>query len=66
MYFKTAVMFSLLASSFALPMATSRPAKRAVLSVQNYSEFQVSDGVAGNALAEVAGQVPSTNSYPIF
>ncbi|KAK3898950.1 hypothetical protein C8A05DRAFT_18545 [Staphylotrichum tortipilum] len=63
MYFKAAVLFSLLASSVALPTATGdRKVKRGILSVQDYSEFQVSDGVAGNALAEVNAKFPIDTS----
>ncbi|AEO53480.1 hypothetical protein MYCTH_2294851 [Thermothelomyces thermophilus ATCC 42464] len=63
MYFKAAVLFSLLASSFALPTGSvDRTVKRGVLSVQDYSEFQVSDGVAGNALAEVNAKFPIDTS----
>ena len=60
MYLKAALLFSLLTSSFALPTANGdRKIKRAaVLSVQDYSEFQVSNGVAGNALAEVNAKFP--------
>lgn len=59
MYLKAAVLFSLLASSFALPTASGdRKVKRGILSVQDYSDFQVSDGVAGNALAEVKAKFP--------
>ncbi|KAL2271166.1 hypothetical protein VTJ83DRAFT_537 [Remersonia thermophila] len=55
MFFKAALVFSLLASSFAHP---APKAKRGVLSVQDYSEFQVSDGPAGNALARVNEKFP--------
>lgn len=59
MYVKAAVLFSLAASAIALPTAQDAPKKRAgVLSVQNYADFQVSDGVAGNALAEVQAKFP--------
>ncbi|KAK5658780.1 hypothetical protein OQA88_1591 [Cercophora sp. LCS_1] len=59
MYFKSAVVFSLIASSFAIPTsASNRPTKRAVLSVQSYSQFQVSSGVGGNAFAEVQANFP--------
>ena len=59
MYLKGAVIFSLLASAFALPTPDGgRKVKRGVLTVQDYSEFQVSDGVAGNALAEVNAKFP--------
>ncbi|CAI0651898.1 hypothetical protein CGCF415_v001566 [Colletotrichum fructicola] len=56
MYFtKVAVLFSLAATGFSAPVE-SRQAK--LLSVQDYSQFQVSDGVGGNALAEVAQKFP--------
>jgi hypothetical protein len=59
MYLKAAFLFSLLGSSLALPSRTNSPkVKRGVLTVQDYSEFQVSDGVAGNALAEVNAKFP--------
>ncbi|KAK4251923.1 hypothetical protein VTI28DRAFT_1563 [Corynascus sepedonium] len=59
MYLKATVLFSLLASSLALPTANvDRKVKRGVLSVQDYSQFQVSDGVAGNALDEVNAKFP--------
>ncbi|OCK76537.1 hypothetical protein K432DRAFT_462879 [Lepidopterella palustris CBS 459.81] len=50
-------LFGLAAFSFGAP--TAIPNKRAgVLTVQTYDEFQVSDGVAGNALAEVNAKFP--------
>ncbi|KAK4105848.1 hypothetical protein N658DRAFT_492354 [Parathielavia hyrcaniae] len=59
MYIKAAVLFSLLASSLAIPTANGdRKVKRGVLSVQDYADFQVSVGVAGNALAEVNAKFP--------
>lgn len=59
MYLKSAVVFSLIASSFATPASISKkPNKRAVLSVQDYSQFQVSSGVGGNAFAEVQANFP--------
>ncbi|KAK1755304.1 hypothetical protein QBC47DRAFT_414200 [Echria macrotheca] len=57
MFIQTAVIFSLVASSLAIP-AGNRPSKRAILSVQNYSQFQISNGVGGNALAEVKAKFP--------
>ncbi|KEF59340.1 uncharacterized protein A1O9_04184 [Exophiala aquamarina CBS 119918] len=51
----TAIVLGLLALSSASPIAPK--AKRA-LTVQSYSQFQVSDGVAGNALAEVNAKFP--------
>ncbi|KAK3942744.1 hypothetical protein QBC46DRAFT_379322 [Diplogelasinospora grovesii] len=64
MYFNTSLLLSLTLaiSSLALPM-TGTPdddkVKRAgVLTVQDYADFQVSDGIAGNALAEVQAKFP--------
>lgn len=58
MYIKTAVLF-LAASALALPTAQDGHHKRAaVLTKQSYAQFQVSDGVAGNALAEVQAKFP--------
>lgn len=58
MYMKTAVLF-LAASVLALPTAQDGNHKRAaVLTKQSYAQFQVSDGVAGNALAEVQAKFP--------
>ncbi|KAK4158488.1 hypothetical protein C8A00DRAFT_28498 [Chaetomidium leptoderma] len=63
MYLKAAVLFSLLATSFAAPASTGdRIVKRGVLTVQDYSQFQVSSGVAGNALAEVNANFPIDQS----
>jgi len=69
MYFKTAFIFSLVASALALPSGVDKRNnhskgvnRRAVLGVQDYSEFQVSDGVAGNALAEVLAKFPISES----
>ncbi|KAF7551617.1 hypothetical protein G7Z17_g4870 [Cylindrodendrum hubeiense] len=55
MYLSKAILFvSLAASTIASP---SR--KRAdLLQVQDYAQFQISDGVAGNALEEVAAKFP--------
>lgn len=65
MYIKTAVLF-LAASALALPTAQDGHHKRAaVLTKQSYAQFQVSDGVAGNALAEVQAKFPvSTTATP--
>ena len=49
------VLSLLVALSSAAPVASQ--AKRA-LTAQSYSQFQVSDGVAGNALAEVNAKFP--------
>lgn len=66
MYIKTAVLF-LAASALALPTAQDAHHKRAaVLAQQSYADFQVSDGVAGNALAEVQAKFPvSSTTAPI-
>lgn len=58
MYFSRSILFaSLTVSVFASPTTVGQ--KRAdLLQVQDYSEFQISDGVAGNALAEVAQKFP--------
>lgn len=60
MYFsKIAVILSVAVSALALPALEAPKQKRAgVLTVQNYADFQVSDGVAGNALAEVQANFP--------
>jgi len=57
MLFKATFLLSLLTSSLALPISGNAVEKRA-LSVQNYSQFTVSGGVAGNALAEVNAKFP--------
>lgn len=67
MLFRTTALLSLAASAFAAPATVNTRETRAaagvgtavsVLKVQNYSDFQVSDGVAGNALAEVKAKFP--------
>ncbi|KAK3995351.1 hypothetical protein QBC44DRAFT_259766 [Cladorrhinum sp. PSN332] len=56
MLFKSTVIFSLLASALALPMGSG--IEKRALRVQNYSQFSVSGGVAGNALNEVNAKFP--------
>ncbi|KAK4464868.1 hypothetical protein QBC42DRAFT_316920 [Cladorrhinum samala] len=63
MLFKATFLLSLLTSSLALPISGNAVEKRA-LSVQNYSQFTVSGGVAGNALAEVNAKFPINLSDP--
>lgn len=70
MYFKATILFSLAASALALPAAVE---KRAVLASTSYANFQVSSGVAGNALAEVQAKFPvrlhtshNTNPSPLY
>ncbi|RKU42125.1 hypothetical protein DL546_003958 [Coniochaeta pulveracea] len=61
MLFKATFLFSLAVSALALPASkkTKVAATAAdVLTVQNYADFQVSDGVAGDALAEVKAKFP--------
>ncbi len=63
MYFtRLAVVLSLAVSALALPTAIPGAApkqKRAgVLKATSYADFQVSDGVAGNALNEVLAKFP--------
>ncbi|KAF2708677.1 hypothetical protein K504DRAFT_467913 [Pleomassaria siparia CBS 279.74] len=54
MRFSTSIILSgLLAIGFAAPVTNRR-----ALAVQAYNDFQVSDGVAGNALAEVQAKFP--------
>ncbi|KAK3310108.1 uncharacterized protein B0T15DRAFT_506814 [Chaetomium strumarium] len=63
MYFKGAFIFSLFASALAAPITSGdQKVKRGILSVQDYSQFQISDGVAGNALAEVQAKFPIDES----
>ncbi|KAI0599233.1 hypothetical protein F4775DRAFT_552026 [Biscogniauxia sp. FL1348] len=57
---KIAVILSVAASALAMPagLEAHKQKRAGVLSVQDYSQFQVSDGVAGNALAEVQAKFP--------
>jgi hypothetical protein len=58
MYFKAAVVFSLICSAVAAPAAAGVGTSKSVLTSRKYADFQVSDGVAGNALAEVNAKFP--------
>ena len=63
MQFKFAFVFTLLTSALAAPCAVdTRDLSKRALSAQSYSQFQVSSGVGGNALAEVKAKFPV--SYP--
>ncbi|KAK0633055.1 hypothetical protein B0T14DRAFT_51915 [Immersiella caudata] len=63
MYLNTVVLFSLVASALALPSGTNnRVERRAVLSQRTYAQFQVSNGVGGNALEEVFQKFPIDES----
>ena len=58
-----AVLLSLSVASLAAPVDTGKRAtaigtSASVLTAGSYSDFQVSDGVAGNALAEVNAKFP--------
>lgn len=55
LFSKAAVLFSILALSVASPIKSK---KAGVLTVKSYADFQVSDGVAGNALNEVNANFP--------
>jgi hypothetical protein len=58
MHFSCAtILLSILALSTAAP-AGSKAKRASVLTAQSYADFQVSDGVAGNALAEVNAKFP--------
>ncbi|EHY53913.1 hypothetical protein HRR83_004554 [Exophiala dermatitidis] len=62
MYFSpAAILLGLVALSAATPTGVKPVVKRA-LTARPYSQFQVSDGVAGNALAEVNAQFPIDTS----
>ncbi|KAK3952618.1 hypothetical protein QBC32DRAFT_405535 [Pseudoneurospora amorphoporcata] len=59
MQFKFAFVFTLLTSALAAPCAVdTRDLSKRALSAQSYSQFQVSSGVGGNALAEVKAKFP--------
>lgn len=63
MYFSKIAILSLAASAIASPARLHQNKKRA-LEIQNYADFQISDGVAGNALAEVAEKFPVRTGFP--
>ncbi|KZL83049.1 small secreted protein [Colletotrichum incanum] len=59
MYFsKIAVLFALAATGLSAPVDAVDKRQAKLLSVQDYSQFQVSDGTGGNALEEVAQKFP--------
>ena len=70
MRFSASVILSgLVAISLAAPIAEEKRAKAnatasagAVLTVRSYADFQISDGVAGNAMAEVMEKFPVCTS----
>jgi len=64
MHFSTTFIVLLsFTSALAVPIQLSKKATAAgVLKVQTYDEFNISGGVAGNALAEVAAAFPVSSS----
>lgn len=63
MYFKATLLFSLAVSALAVPTTEKRAG---VLTKQAYADFQISDGVAGNALAEVQAKFPVSLLVPVL
>lgn len=56
---KLAVVLSLAVTSLAAPATSFAPYKRAdVLTFRTYNDFQISNGTAGNALAETNAAFP--------
>jgi hypothetical protein len=51
------VAISLISSAIALPISSTSIARRA-LQFREYADFQISDGVAGNALDEAKAKFP--------
>jgi hypothetical protein len=51
------VAISLISSAVALPISGTSIARRA-LQFREYADFQISDGVSGNALAEAKAKFP--------
>ncbi|KAJ2894065.1 uncharacterized protein MKZ38_007960 [Zalerion maritima] len=67
MYFSKLAVISLAASVIALPSGNGishQQIKKRALEVQDYADFQISDGVAGNALDEVAEKFPVSRACP--
>ncbi len=60
----TLTVTSALAAAFPMPAKGGAAAAAGVLTVQSYADFQVSDGVAGNALDEVNAKFPVRLSPP--
>jgi hypothetical protein len=54
----SALLLGLVASSLAVPFQNAGLKARQAITPQAYADFQVSDGVAGNALAEVNAKFP--------
>lgn len=62
MHLPKLALFALLTP--ALSLCTPVQKRADLLQTQSYADFQVSDGVAGNALAEVAANFPVSDSLP--
>lgn len=62
MHLPKLALFALLTP--ALSLCTPVQKRADLLQTQSYADFQVSDGVAGNALAEVAANFPVRDSLP--
>lgn len=60
MHFPKLALFALLTPAFSLCTPVQKRAD--LLQTQSYADFQISDGVAGNALAEVAANFPVRHS----
>lgn len=65
------ILVSISVASLAAPLDTTTRAKTkaastSVLTAGSYSDFQVSDGVAGNALAEVNAKFPVRTSSSVL
>ncbi|CAN8098996.1 unnamed protein product [Discula destructiva] len=61
MLFKATILFSLAVSALALP-STEKRAAAGVLTTRPYADFQISDGVGGDALAAVQAKFPIDES----
>lgn len=58
------VAISLVSSALALPIS-STPLERRALQFREYADFQISDGKAGNALAEAQAEFPVCYHFSI-
>ncbi|KAF9729270.1 hypothetical protein PMIN06_010867 [Paraphaeosphaeria minitans] len=62
MRFSSSAIVSALLATGALAAPTPLTKRAGVLTAQSYADFQISDGVAGNALAEVQAKFPINTS----
>lgn len=65
MFFSKTLILALAAAAVALPTSQQLDKRAGILKKEPYSQFQVSDGVGGDALAEVKKKFPVWAS-PIF